>query len=212
MGSLCSTLTLRELEYIKSRNITMNFNFNDSLVICLLALLAILREGLCLKCWATPKEKLQEKSIFEILINEPNGIEPKEMECQNDEDICINVETTLDFKIKGCAKLGELERLPPDEMDVLNAIEIKKDECKKIPVEVNNMIKSFIDFHKFMLNNVKEKKERENKKKELESIDGFEAHTLCTCSSDLCNAGVQIEAKSFMVVLFSLIISKLFMG
>ena len=133
------------------------------------------------------------------------------MECQNDDDICINVETTLDLKIKGCAKIGEFQRSPPREMSVFNAMEMKKDECKKIPVEINNMVKSYIYFAKFQLNEEKDEKKREEKKNELEAIEGFEVHTLCTCSDDLCNAGVQIEAKSFTVVLFSLIISKLFM-
>ena len=155
------------------------------------------------------------------------------MKCKEGENICINVESTLDSKIKGCGKVEEggkvdlkefvLKMLPVELknyreniktiLNQLKPIEIESNECKEKPSEINDFIKKMNDQAKSMLKGVTNEDQRKMLEKEIEKLsEALKQLTLCTCSTDKCNGGVQIEARKFTVVLFGLIISKLFMG
>ena len=132
------------------------------------------------------------------------------MKCEKDDNICINVESTQGSKIKGCGKVEEggkvdLKRLASKMSTVdlqsylgdegSQTMEIKDNACNKNTSEINRFIKKMNGLAKSVLT------------KELPEIS-----EVCICSTDKCNSGFQIEAKQFQAVIFSLIISKLFMG
>ena len=138
-------------------------------------------------------------------------LEYGEIECSHDEDRCINVETTLDYKIKGCSKVENLENFVNSHLQgywlmglhlELDGIELKKDECKKIPSEVMNPIKARVDEM-----NLGKLDVDEDQRREIDNWEAFEAYTVCTCSSDLCNGGIRLEAKKIMLFIFSFIMS-----
>ena len=173
-----------------------------------------------LKCYATPSEVLKDPH------NDTLKVEPEVKSCFAFEDICINVESTLGFKIKGCGKLEHLESFAGSKADPgiehlldFDIIEIEENECKKFPSVINRGLKVENDYAKIALEKQKMTKKgsshmrREKElKRWIEMTEGLEFHTICTCSADLCNNGVQIEAKNFTVLLFSFIVSKLFIG
>ena len=139
--------------------------------------------------------------------------EPKEIECSDDEDRCINVTTSLDFTLKVCSKIEDLGsnlfRIFPDNTLMVypewDKLELKEDECKKIPTDFMNPIKAEIA-------ELKLKKINEKYLKKYNAWETFEAYTICTCSSDLCNGGIRFDAEKITVIIFSFIMSMLLIG
>ena len=136
--------------------------------------------------------------------------EPIEVDCKNDEDTCFNVETTLDFKYKGCGKLKKLalKHTLGRQHDgwILDNGEITQDECKKFPSLTNNFMKAYATY--FQWAHPEERKAHP----EWKNMEDFKGYTICTCSVDLCNSGFRIEGKSFGVVIVGYIILQFFMG
>ena len=170
----------------------------------------LISTGWALKCSETPSEQLKD------VHNDSKEYEPKEVECKKYDDTCVNIETTLGFKFKGCATIEDVQSVLPRGWDYvlfLSEMEIKEDECKKFPNEINNLLKAQVEVGKWILKNEKDEESREKieNRMKLKEIEGFQAYTFCTCSTDLCNGGVRIKAKTSMVVILGFIISTFYL-
>jgi len=196
----------------------MEIDSNYSLIFVVFLSFLILREGYALKCLETPDNKLKHG-----VWDETAKDEPIEVDCKNDEDTCFNVETTLDFKYKGCGKLKKLAleaigplTSGPGGRTVDNG-EIMQDECKKFPSLLNNLISINQDLMKAQATyvnwaNPELAKVEPDRAQFMKKMEDFKGYTICTCSADLCNGGFRIEGKSFGVVIVGFIILQFFMG
>ena len=139
--------------------------------------------------------------------------------CTQNQDTCFNLEGTDEGKtrkLKGC---GTVKTLVSIDLFLLRPLAddltIKNDECKAISGANNKKLKDEnIKTLEKQLEESKDAPEEYREQMEKTIADYKKSNdrlkTLCTCSEDGCNGGNQVEAKLFLPVITSFIISQIF--